>query len=220
MRDITGKRSGRVVAVRFDKYHQFPCGKRQARWIVKCDCGESFSCLARSLNGHTRSCGCLESETTAKRNTTHSMSDTPEYRTWANVCERTECKGASSYAYYGGRGIKMCARWRESFEAFYADMGPRPSPKHSLDRIDVNGDYAPENCRWVTHKEQMRNMRRNRMITFRGETKCVAAFAEQYGLTLTRATARLHRGWSVERTFTTPQNPRAAASATSPGPES
>ena len=106
---------------------------------------------------------------------------------------------------YGGRGIRVCTRWKESFEAFFADVGGIPGPGFTLERIDNAKDYEPGNVRWATRKEQNRNTRTNRMLTFGGKTQCVGAWAEETGLGGALG-ARLHRGWSVERALFTPKS--------------
>jgi len=137
-------------------------------YLCQCSCGnEVVVQLSSLLSGGTKSCGCLHSELTAERNrlqrTTHGMSDTSEYNIWNNMVARCTNKKLPGYGRYGGRGIEVCDRWLSSFENFYTDMGGRP-PGTSLDRIDNNGDYAPDNCRWATTKEQSRNRRSNRLI--------------------------------------------------------
>ena len=144
------------------------------RFLCICDCGKFKITHASSLRrGYTRSCGHLAKELSGARlrgkpgtGTTHGMSDSPlnEYNVWSNM--KARCSNNShrlDYRFYAGRGIKVCDRWLHSFENFYADMGPRPSLKHSIDRIDVNGDYGPGNCRWATWTEQRRN--RNDSVT-------------------------------------------------------
>lgn len=135
----------------------------------------------------------------------HGASRTPEYRVWTGVIKRCENPRMESYPRYGGRGIRVCPAWRVSFIAFLRDMGPRPSPKHSLDRINNDGNYEPGNCRWATPEEQMRNTSDNRLLTWRGETHTVTEWAEITGLPRVTISQRFHRGWSVERCLTIPR---------------
>jgi hypothetical protein len=107
---------------------------------------------------------------------------------------------------YGGRGIKVCDRWAipSGFQNFLEDMGRRPSSDHSLDRIDVNGDYCPENCRWATRKEQCRNKRSNKLLTWKGRTQCMSQWADDFAISYVCLKSRLRRGWSTEKALTTP----------------
>jgi hypothetical protein len=131
---------------------------------------------------------------------------TPEYRAWQEMLSRCYCETHGNYAYYGGRGIKVCSRWRRSFSAFRADMGRKPTAGHSLDRWpDQSGDYSPRNCRWATKRQQQRNLRSNRLLTFRGKTQCLTAWADYTGLTQQALSRRLARGWTVAATLTTPR---------------
>ncbi|MDE1138152.1 MAG: hypothetical protein PW999_00565 [Paraburkholderia tropica] len=118
---------------------------------------------------------------------------------------RSRCTnpGDISYQRYGARGISVCERW-DNFENFLADMGPRPTNSHSLEREDNNGNYEPGNCRWATAIEQSRNTRRNRMLTFDGRTQCVAKWADEIGIHRLTLQRRLRLGWSVEKTLSTP----------------
>jgi hypothetical protein len=127
----------------------------------------------------------------------------PEYHIWHNM--RTRCTpGWREFHNYGGRGISVCERWANSFEAFYEDMGPRPSENHSIDRIDNDGNYEPGNCRWATRKEQGRNTRFNVMIEYNGAIRCAAEWAEIFRLSTSNILSRLSLGWSIERALTTP----------------
>lgn len=135
-----------------------------------------------------------------------------EYSAWAamqNRCANSDCR---AYKYYGGRGIKVCGRWqgKQGFQNFLADMGPKPTPQYSLDRYpDNDGNYEPGNCRWATRKQQLRNKRNNRHLTFRGRTQCVTDWALELGMRKELIRDRLNRGWSVKRTLITPSRGRA-----------
>jgi len=127
-----------------------------------------------------------------------------EFASWLAMRQRCSNSNTVGWNNYGGRGIKVCHRWQNSFAAFLKDMGPKPSAKHSIDRKDHDGNYEPDNCRWATKHEQARNCRSNRYVTFRGETLCVSAWAERTGLSANLVRARLNLGWDVEKTLTTP----------------
>lgn len=127
-----------------------------------------------------------------------------EYSVWRDMRNRCYNENTDRYDIYGGRGITVCDRWRTSFDAFLEDMGPRPSEEHSIDRIDVNGNYEPANCRWATRKEQGRNRRDNRLLTWSNETKTLSAWSEETGIEPDTITERLRRGWTIEATLTTP----------------
>lgn len=133
----------------------------------------------------------------------------PLYKIWEAMIRRCENPRDISYDNYGGRGIRVCPRWRASFADFLADMGERPTPAHQIDRRKTNGDYEPENCHWATRLEQMRNTRHSRVLTFGGETLCVAEWAARTGISDKAIYNRIEQGWSVERMLTTP--PRAMA---------
>lgn len=129
---------------------------------------------------------------------------TKEYNTWGLMLKRCNNPNSADYPIYGGRGIAVCDRWSESFEAFFLDMGAAPTSAHSIDRIDPNRGYQPDNCRWSSAKEQRRNQRDIPIIEHDGKALSPMEWAELTGIPNKRIYARIHRGWSVERTLTTP----------------
>lgn len=158
--DRTGHRYGRLVALREGKSKDYPGGDRHLRWVCRCDCGGEAVILASKLtNGHTRSCGCLQSESRAVSSVTHGKSDSPEFAIWGAIKRRCFNPADEAYDRYGGRGITMDPEWAADFAAFYAYIGDRPAPGLSIDRIDNDGSYVPGNIKWSTAKEQANNRR-------------------------------------------------------------
>lgn len=168
------------------------------RWLCKCECGveKEFDEVAFRYNG-TKSCGCLRNEMRIKHGHRFSSRSTAEYSSWCNMHLRVKDSKNPGFKNYGGRGIKICQRW-EKFENFLEDMGPRPTAKHSIDRVDNNKDYCPENCRWATRSEQNRNTRQNHYLSYGGETKCLADWCNSLGLSKSAVGQRLRRGCSLE----------------------
>jgi hypothetical protein len=134
------------------------------------------------------------------------LKEIPENRIYFTILSRCENKNVTAYKNYGGRGIKMCERWRNSFDAFYEDMGQRPGPEYSIDRIDNDGDYSPENCRWATRTEQSRNRRSNHLVEAFGKKQCIADWADELGVTFQLIKDRLRRGWCVTKALLIPKN--------------
>lgn len=162
--DITGRRYGRLVVVRY-------IGKNGyiKMWECRCECGQTKGVRYHHLlQGRVQSCGCLGTERRIAVHLKHGENRagnnvSPEYRCWAAMKSRCSNPKQISFPNYGGRGIAVCERWQQSFEAFLADMGRKPTPKHSIDRIDNDGNYEPGNCRWATAKEQRSNQRKHQL---------------------------------------------------------
>lgn len=160
-----------------------------------CDCGVIKEVRVYSLiDGKSRSCGCLSKEITAKRELIHGNSAKPEYLIWIKIKHRCNNPKDRQYPNYGGRGILLCKKWLD-FEEFSKDMGPRPGPKHTIDRINNNGNYEPGNCRWATKKEQNNNKRNNVLVEIGSEIKTIAGWAAASGLRHSTILERHKRGW-------------------------
>jgi hypothetical protein len=159
--------------------------KRGHYWLCRCKCGIERKISGSSLaSGGSKSCGCLVRDEMKKgsHRRTHGGCGTPEYGVWNRMLDRCRNVNNKSYKHYGGRGIKVCDRWLKSFSNFLADMGVRPSSKYSIDRIYNNGNYEPNNCRWATQKQQIRNTRNVRYLTINGKTKILKEWAEIMGI--------------------------------------
>lgn len=138
----------------------------------------------------------------------HGLAHSPAWRSWQAMISRCYQPSNVGYHNYGGRGITVCPQWQYSFETFFQDMGPRPTLKHQLDRINNDGNYEPSNCRWATQREQARNRRTSIMLTLRGETKCVADWAATSGQNVRTILYRIAGGWDVEKAVFLPSIPR------------
>jgi hypothetical protein len=176
------------------------------RWNCRCDCGNEIETNKPNVtSGGTRSCGCLNIEMTIERETVHGHcrggKSSREYSSWQAMHTRCTNPNDKNYKHYGGRGIIVCERWN-SFECFLSDLGPKPSVKHEIDRIDNDGHYEPGNCRWTTRVEQQNNKRTNRRVAAFGRIRTLARWARECGIKYTIARRRLERGWSAERALT------------------
>lgn len=198
VKDYSGRRFGRLLVVALVPRE---VGDGNARWICRCDCGNAVVYDSGNLPLR-RSCGkCVNPGAEAGRKHGHcaaAIGMSPEYRSW--VAMRTRCHSvrASDYARYGGRGITVCQRWRDSFVVFLEDVGPKPSRAHTLDRIDNDGNYEPGNVRWATPTEQSNNRRNNRLVEYRGQRLTVGQLAKLTGVSRGRLYGRLNAGWPVE----------------------
>lgn len=156
--DLTGQRFGALVALSRDERPS-----KGARWLCACDCGGTTIAFTYNLrSGHTKSCGCIRNEASANRTRTHGLSGTQEHKSWKSMIRRCTDINFPNYKRYGAKGITVCEAWRD-FTVFLADMGPMPTPRHSIDRIDNSKGYSKENCKWSSDEEQMRNRTNSRM---------------------------------------------------------
>lgn len=198
--DFTGQRFGKLTVIR-------KADKGRSWWVCKCDCGNVVTLVANKMVTY-KSCGCGEKynrEHLGEHNRTHGKTETRLYRTWCKMKERCNNPNIEHYPEYGGRGIKVCAEWNNSFEDFQEwaySVGYDDSldgNQQSLDRIDVQGNYEPNNCRWTTHKEQMRNTTRTIYVDYQGKQIPMSAFCEEHGITYESfVTRHLKRGFTVE----------------------
>ena len=185
--------------------------KGQHYWNCVCICGKEAKIRRSSLlAGTTTSCGCRNQEVRGHKThgESHGKNKTLEWNSWLSMIQRCENPRAKEYPCYGGRGIKIDPKWRASYAAFLEDMGRRPTPEHTLDRIDVNGNYEPGNCRWSDWKGQGRNRRNNIMLTYKGVTACLPEWADKVGLTRQSLVNRLLNGWTLQRALETPLQKR------------
>lgn len=200
LQDLTGIRFGRLTAVRFSRWFQLPSGYYRPMWEFRCDCGKIAECLVNNVkSGVTRSCGCLQVEITTARSTKHGDSSTKSrsrlYNIWMGIKYRCETPTCRAFKNWGGRGIRVL--WK-SYEEFRRDMGPTHANGLQLERIDNNGHYCKENCRWATQLEQSRNRRSNRYVTFQGEKMTVTELADRFSMNRGTVSTRIRRGESPE----------------------
>ncbi len=187
------------------KPHKRKSGDNSSTSVCDCVCGKQITVLNNSLlRGLTTSCGCYNRERLLLANVSHGHSvgyRTRTYSCWASMIQRCYNPNNTGFHNYGGRGIVVCDRWKNSFDAFLSDMGTCPAG-FSIDRWpDKNGNYEPANCRWATRKQQSRNTRYNRFFTVGGITGCLAELCDRYGVDKGTVSARLRRGWPIEKAF-------------------
>ncbi len=190
---MTGSKYGSLIVI----------SKKGRYCLCRCECGVLKSVRMDHLKtGATISCGCVGKRNSALAKIKHGMSETRMFKIWCGMVDR--CRNDRS-GNYGRRGIRVCLQWESSFEQFCADMGEPPTSKHSIDRIDVNGNYEPNNCRWATRTDQGRNKRNNTVLKFDGELKPMSEWAEKKGIKPATICVRLYSlGWSIEKALTTP----------------
>lgn len=204
--ELLGKKYGRLTVIEYVGQNH----RGKSMWKCRCDCGNTSIVLGTRLtSGQTKSCGCYNTETIKERVTTHGMSKTRLYNIWKGMLKRCYYENSTNYEHYGKKGIRICEEWL-NFEGFrdwatthgYAD-------NLTIDRMDNDSNYSPDNCRWVDMKTQERNTTRNKFITFRGETHCLIEWAEIVGINYRTLQGRIFRyGWSIERALSTPTGNR------------
>lgn len=201
MLDLTGKRFGRLTVICLDHKEN-----GYYFWECKCDCGNSKIVKTSLLrNGHTQSCGCKLVEHAKNMVYKHGLSNTDLYSVYRSMISRCYDKNHRFYKNYGGRGITICNEWLNNFKLFYDWALANGYRKGlSIDRIDNNKGYFPNNCRWATQKEQMNNIRNNKIYTYNGKTQTVSQWAEELGWGRTTLDNRLRAGWSFEKAVSTP----------------
>lgn len=203
--DLSGQTFGRLTVIRSDGHNK----SGRTMWLCQCVCGNIKSVSTKKLrSGDATSCGCYHRErlveAAKKANTKHGMADTRLFNIWVGMRKRCNARYHIQYDNYGGRGIKVCDEWNEFINFYTWAISSNYSKELTLDRIDVNGDYCPGNCRWATYTEQERNKSNNHILTYNGESHCVSEWSELVGIPKDVLYARLKIGWSDERTLTTP----------------
>jgi hypothetical protein len=203
--DLTGQKFGLLTAI--ERVERTASGK--TRWRCRCDCGQDVIVQRDNLrSGHTRACGCRQGASGRALWTTHGMARTgprmPEYQCWGNMKRRCLDPKNKAFKNYGARGIRICQDWLQDFHKFLADVGPRPTAQHTLDRVRNDGHYEPGNVRWATHTEQSNNTRRNRLLTHNGQTKTAAEWGHTLSIKNGTIRRRLGAGWSVHDALTRP----------------
>ena len=204
--DLTGQRFGRLSVVKLGEPKVLPSGQKMRTWICICDCGKETTVYQQHLTrGDTKSCGCYCSECSSKRLTTHGETKTRLYKTWNSMRQRCFNPKSQSYVHYGKRGITICDEWNDflAFKNWAIENGYRADL--SIDRIDVNGNYEPSNCRWVDAKTQANNKTDSRYLELHGKKQTMAQWADELNIsisTLYRRIVVLH--WDNEKALTTP----------------
>lgn len=196
-KDITSRKFGKLTAL--DRLHNI---KGRTKWLCICDCGNLTEVKTVKLTtGHTRSCGCLQKEITSEHFTKHGRSKTRLYKIWQGMKKRCYNVNTKEYSYYGGRGIKVCEGWCNDFQTFYDwSMENGYNESLTIDRINYNGNYEPNNCRWTDYKTQNRNSRHNKQFTINGEARCLSEWCEILNLNYKTVLARINQyNWTIEQ---------------------
>lgn len=198
------ERFGRLIVLEY-------IGKIKGRHMVRCvcDCGKIKTYILSNIkNGHTKSCGCLIKDNKKPRTIKHGQYKTSEFKAWQSMIQRCYNTNSHNFKLYGGRGITVCDKWRDSFESFLQDIGKKPSKKHQLDRINNNANYTPDNCRWSTPQQNSNNRRNTIYVLFNNELVTISDLSKRYNINNNILRSRIKRGWSVKQALTKPHKKR------------
>lgn len=203
--DLAGEVYGALTVLELAEKRE---GSPRAWWVCRCECGQTIEAMGNTLKrGMKKACG-VDGHFWRPARGQHYVDPNrrtlrPEYKSWSSMKDRCLNPNHDKFKHYGGRGITVCAEWLDSFDAFCADMGPRPEGT-SIERDDVNGNYEPGNCRWATPKEQARNQRRTIFVEYEGVRQKLCDLCERFGLPLSNVRGRLVSGWDLHEALTTP----------------
>lgn len=201
MQDLTGATFGKMTVIGFHDYSKGGL----PRWLCRCECGQERAVVGSDMKRRPNmTCGCGRKKTLSAIRSTHRMCNSTEYHSWTGLIQRCTNPNHPRYTDYGGRGITVCERWRNSFIDFLADMGKKPTPDHSIERKNNDDGYHPDNCRWATTSEQNQNTRVVSKYTHDGKTLSVRHWAELVGMSRSALSSRLRLGWSIELALKTP----------------
>ena len=212
--NLAGQRFGKLTVIKRVEDKILPSGRHTTMWLCQCDCGNYTTVSSGHLRANKiKSCGCLIKEIASEINKTHGKAKSRLYNVWSSMKARCCNPNNNRYKNYGGRGIKVCDEWKNDFMNFhnwamqngYDETALRG--KCTIDRINVNGNYCPENCRWVTMGVQLKNTTQNRMLTYKGMTKPFKEWSDELGINYHSLYTRLEKGWSIDKAFKTPIRP-------------
>lgn len=202
--DLTGQKFGRLTVIkRVEKQNK----TRSAYWLCQCECGNTTIVSSPNLkNKHAMSCDCLQQESRLTHSITHGLTKTRIYKIYLGMKKRCYNKNYFQFQYYGGKGIRICDEWLNNFKSFYDwSIANNYNDTLTIDRINSNGNYCPENCRWVDKYVQANNKKTNKLITYNNETHTMKEWSKITGLTYSTIQHRLDRNWDIEKALTTPQ---------------
>ncbi len=210
-KDLTGCSFGELTVLKRLDTKLDKGGRRRTMWLCRCSCGNETAVSADALkSGNQVSCGCYRKKHASEMFMKHGMADTRLYYVWSGIKSRCYNSNVYEYRFYGARGISMCEKWCNNFEAFYdwaisnGYDNSAPRGTYTIDRIDTDGDYSPENCRLITQKQQMNNTRTNHILEYNGNFHTIAEWSRITGISQFKIRNRVSRlGWTVERALTT-----------------